>query len=82
MADHGYLILTAQNITAGTVTVTPAAKPASGISRINFERHSRVTKNTSVAESPRVTNVDGTTLVITLTKHDRVGHKLCWTSYE
>ena len=82
MADHGYLILTAQNITAGTVIITPATTPVVGTSRVSYERHSRLTKNTSVSESPRVTAVDGDTLVVTLTKYDRVGYKLCWTSYE
>ena len=80
MADQGCVILTAQNVTDGTVTVTPAATPQQCTARVCYESQSIA--GTRVYEEPRKAEVSGANVVVTLDKRDRSGRKLCWTSYE
>lgn len=87
MAEQGLKVLDSADIAAGSVTVTPAATPTHGTASICFER--QVMSQMNVHEEPRRAVVSGNDLVITLAKRplmpgqtvDRVGRKLCWTSY-
>ena len=78
--EHGCVVLTAQNVTDGTVTVTPAATPVQGVANINYQRQAG--SRLIASEQPRPTVVAGATLVITLNQRDRVGRKLCWVAYD
>ena len=80
MADHGYVLLTAQNVTDGTVTVTPAATPVQGIASVQFD--STLFSQLMATKEPRPVIVSGSTLVVTLNYRDKVGRLLRWTSYE
>lgn len=86
MAEQGIKVLDAADITAGSVTVTPAATPANGTACVHYERQALGALNAQ--DEPRRAAVSGNDLVITLqTKAtsgqtvDRVGRKLCWTAY-
>lgn len=80
MAELGCVVLSAQNITDGSVTVTPATPPAVGTASVVTQ--TQVLNRVRASESPCAVAVSGNDLVITLNPTDRVGGKLCWTSYE
>lgn len=80
MAELGCVILSAQNITDGSVTVTPTSPPATGVASVVVQ--SQVLNRMRASESPCPVVVVGNDLVITLNPTDREGGKLCWTSYE
>ena len=78
MVDHGCKVLDAADITAGSVSVTPAATPTDGAARVEVTR--TVLGKVRVVGATRVTAVNVNDLDITLQAEDRVGHKLWWWS--
>jgi len=80
MADHGCIVLQAGDITAGTVSVTPATTPTDGTARVVSEK--TMLGKTRVASHDCVVAVNGNNLDITLEASDRTGQKLWWWSID
>lgn len=79
MAERGCVTLSAQNITDGTVTVTPTPSPAKGFAKVTFTL--QILNREILREELRKAEVSGADLVVTLRPKDKAGQELCWESY-
>lgn len=79
-AENGCLTITQQQVTAGTVSVTPSIAPMAGTA--NARRTVGPAPYAAVLDTPLVAAAVGPNLVITLARgRVRAGDMLCWTSY-
>ncbi len=79
-SENYYKTLDAGDITAGTVTVTPAVQPLHGCAHVSrMEAGKAKPKVLKLSECPL--SVSGTDLVIDLSGLDAAGDVVHWTSY-
>lgn len=79
-AELGCKTLDSSDIAAGTVAITTSHTSIAGNASVEYTK-SFLGKQERISR-PRITNVSGGNLSIVLGPGDKVGHMLCWTSYD
>jgi hypothetical protein len=81
-AEHGSVVITSQDVDAGTATVTPVAQPVYGYAKCIKQRPPMFGMPAGATEVALAASVSGANLAIVLDRCVKAGDRVCWTSYD